>query len=102
MPPGDLLIHTGDVVGNYGEKHDILSHFRSFLEWLHVGSQSYAKVVFIGGNHDTLLDNDVPEYAVRAENIGAQKLLSDFLAQHPTVSYLENSATTYLSLFALN
>jgi UDP-2,3-diacylglucosamine pyrophosphatase LpxH len=53
---GDVLIHAGDIVGNYGKGYDIVSDLRSFVAWLQRVAPSYEHVVFIAGNHDTLLD----------------------------------------------
>ena len=77
LPPGDVLIHGGDLVGNYGRESDIAADFASFVRWLHAVAPSYTDVVFIAGNHDTLLDpacgrND-PAFAKRLAE--ARKLL---------------------------
>lgn len=49
LPPGDVLLHTGDV-SDYGEEEEIID----FLEWL--GTLDYEHKVFIGGNHDNFLE----------------------------------------------
>jgi hypothetical protein len=56
-PSGDMLLHCGDCVGNYGD-HDLKQSFRSFVAWLAAQAARYQHVVFIAGNHDTLLDDD--------------------------------------------
>lgn len=55
LPPGDLLLHAGDATGNYG-KTDITAHFEDYVSWLKEQANRYQYVVFIAGNHDTLLD----------------------------------------------
>eukprot|EP00940_MAST-03C_sp_MAST-3C-sp2_P003446 g3446.t1 len=51
----DVLIHTGDTVGNY-HRQDVNEHFAEFCEWLTRMSRRFKNVVFIAGNHDTQLD----------------------------------------------
>mmetsp|Transcript_12143 Transcript_12143/g.16947 ORF Transcript_12143/g.16947 Transcript_12143/m.16947 type:complete len:344 (+) Transcript_12143:218-1249(+) len=55
VPNGDVLIHTGDTVGNYG-KANVNDHFEEFCNWLRQISKRFKAVVFIAGNHDTQLD----------------------------------------------
>ena len=33
LQPGDVLVHCGDVTGNYGNT-DLQAHFQDFLDWL--------------------------------------------------------------------
>ena len=56
LPAGDVLIHGGDIVGNYGKEYDIAADMRSFVSWLYKVAPRYTEVVFVAGNHDTLLD----------------------------------------------
>lgn len=72
LPPGDVLIHTGDVSGR-GTVREI----QSFLDWF--SEQDYKYKVFIAGNHDFL--------AERAPSI-FRSLLSD------QYIYLENETVT--------
>ena len=48
LPPGDVLLHAGDAVGNYGDK-DVREHFRRFVAWLTAMAGRYEHVVFIAG-----------------------------------------------------
>ena len=53
LPPGDILIHSGDATGR-GYKHEI----QQFGKWL--GQQNFKHKVFVPGNHDFLFqDNEV-------------------------------------------
>jgi hypothetical protein len=62
LPPGDILLHTGDMCGNYNpESHNrrtMLDQFQDFLEWIHSSEvyPRYEKIVLLAGNHDTYLD----------------------------------------------
>lgn len=47
---GDLLIVAGDLTAR-----DIHSEYLKFFKWLH--NQKYRHYIFIGGNHDNLLQN---------------------------------------------
>ena len=55
LPAGDVLLHTGDAVGNYG-KQNVSEHFTDFLKWINKVAKKYKHVVFIAGNHDIQLD----------------------------------------------
>ncbi len=68
LPPGDILIHSGDL-SHQGRKHEI----RDFLSWL--ADQPYRHKVFIGGNHDFYLEQSsltfhkmIPEGCTYLEN----------------------------------
>ena len=50
---GDLLIIAGDLTAR-----DIYSEYGKFYTWL--DSQKYEKKIFIGGNHDNILQCDPP------------------------------------------
>eukprot|EP00946_MAST-07B_sp_MAST-7B-sp1_P005314 g5314.t1 len=82
LPDGDCLVHTGDAVGNYGPQHNIIQHFESYMRWLTRAAERYEHVVFIAGNHDTLLDADC--YDATA----ARRLVA---ALPDNVTYLENN-----------
>lgn len=88
LPEGDVLLHSGDCVGNY-RKADIHADFEKFVRWLAEMSKRYKHVVFIAGNHDTQLDNEFYD-ATRAEAL--LKLLP------PNVHYLKNSGVVVESL----
>ena len=85
LPAGDCLIHTGDAVGNYGPSHDIVKHFESYMRWLAHAAQKFERVVFVAGNHDTLLD------AKCYDATAARRLVA---ALPKNVTYLENSGAT--------
>lgn len=57
LPEGDVLIHTGDAVGNY-RRQDVNDHFVEFCAWLTRMSKRFKTVIFISGNHDTMLDDE--------------------------------------------
>jgi len=48
-PNGDVLVHAGDIT-EHGSRDD----FHSFIEWM--ASQPHEHKIFIGGNHDTYLE----------------------------------------------
>lgn len=97
LPEGDLLLHTGDIVGNYGGKYemDLIQQFADFLNWIaHEACPMYERIVFLAGNHDTYLDPiKQPD---RYEQ--SMEILNDFLSRHPNVSYLNNSSVLYRGL----
>lgn len=51
LPPGDMLIHAGDL-STRGKSDEL----RDFLHWF--ASQPYQHKIFIGGNHDFLLERE--------------------------------------------
>ncbi len=54
LPPGDVIIHTGDITGN-GTVREALN----FLQWF--SGLPYKNKVFIAGNHDFAFENkEVP------------------------------------------
>ena len=91
LPEGEVLVHTGDLVGNYGDR-DILKHLSDFVEWLVRISPRFKLIAVIAGNHDTLLDEErYPREAAKAKRA--------FLSQVPSnVVYLENSGVEYQGL----
>ncbi|MCE9584539.1 MAG: metallophosphatase domain-containing protein [Planctomycetes bacterium] len=72
LPPGDVLVHAGDVSG-MGRPHEI----ESFSAWL--GAQPFAHKVVIAGNHDWLFERDPAQ---------AREILSKGC---PGVVYLQDS-----------
>lgn len=89
IPSGDILIHCGDIVGNYGHGSDIKKHFSEFIQWVHKMSTRFRFVVFIAGNHDTLLDGR------KYNDVEAKKLLRGLPSN---VVYLENCGTKILGI----
>lgn len=51
LPPGDLLIHAGDI-STRGRLHEV----KAFMDWF--GRQSHPHKVMIAGNHDFLAEKD--------------------------------------------
>jgi Icc-related predicted phosphoesterase len=90
LPPGDVLLHTGDLVGNYGHT-DLKKHMADFLQWLCEASIVFRLVVFIAGNHDTLLDE--------VKHPNNDDIRSSFFRSLPSnVVYLRNSAVEFEGL----
>ena len=109
LPDGDVLVHCGDVVGNYGDDCDLAGQWRDFVRWLHDQSARYARIVFIAGNHDTLLDferYDTPASRAAAATLAAAPAAAQqaggnadgVLRLPPNVVYLCNSGTSYRGL----
>jgi hypothetical protein len=94
LPQGDLFLHTGDIVGNYNLKTDILAQLVDFLGWIEfVVCPKFDKVVLMAGNHDTLLDPEHPHF-----NPKALEIVSSLLSKHTKVTYLQNSSISYRGL----
>ncbi len=73
LPPGDMLIHAGDVSGR-GRPHEI----ENFIEWF--AAQDFEHKIFIAGNHDFFFE--------RFPQKDIQSLL------RPEVTYLNDSGIT--------
>ncbi|KAH9848767.1 Metallo-dependent phosphatase-like protein [Lenzites betulinus] len=73
LPPGDILVHTGDLSTSGTEKQ-----IRAALKWLAAAPHQHK--VFIAGNHDLALAHPPTRDAI--------------LADYPTLTYLENSSAT--------
>lgn len=73
LPPGDILIHAGDLTESGGK-----GQVDKALAWLHAAPHPY-KIV-IAGNHDTVLAEPTTRDA--------------FLAKYPGLIYLEDSSAT--------
>lgn len=54
LPPGDVILHAGDVSSRGTEKEIV-----KFLEWFE--SLNYPHKIFIAGNHDFFFENNSPE-----------------------------------------
>jgi len=99
LPPGNVLLHCGDIVGNYGDTYDLLQHLRDFLDWITRDvAPHYGTVLFIAGNHDTILDrnhrrNRDPDSARGRDHRAALEMLQS--RRLPSnVRYLEHEAAT--------
>lgn len=55
LPPGDMLIHAGDVSSRGG-----LAAVTNFLIWF--SKQDYKYKIFIAGNHDFLFERETTEF----------------------------------------
>jgi len=95
LPPGDLLLHSGDIVANYDFREDLTVHLQSFVTWVAEAAARYEHVVFIAGNHDTLLDDQIYPAATVVK---AKNMLGDLCATHSNVHFLENSSVTVCGL----
>ena len=91
LPEGEVLLHTGDLVGNYGDR-DIQKHLSDFLDWVTKMSSRFQLIAIIAGNHDTLLDEErYPREAAKVKRA--------FISQLPAnVRYLENTGVEYQGL----
>jgi hypothetical protein len=97
LPSGDLFVHTGNFTNPDLPKTDSIRVFSDFLDWIHSTVVSnFQRVIFIAGNHDDILD-PINHHFLR-EHLEARQLLHDFIKDHPTVQYLENSLTTFRGL----
>ncbi len=67
LPPGDVLIHAGDITA-HGSRDDLID----FLDWF--SQQDYRYRVFIAGNHDTFLEAEPAETAQLAADAGVTYL----------------------------
>ena len=76
LPPGDILVHGGDIVDAYPtygalKKDNSLDHqeaqLRDFLKWLSIHASRYKHVVIIPGNHDVILDKS--KFKVRGSTV---------------------------------
>lgn len=72
VPPGDVLIHCGDVCAGRGNSWD----FRNFIKWF--GAQPHKRKILIAGNHDRCLMFDMD-------------LCHAELKKYPDVTYLEDT-----------
>jgi len=89
LPMGEVLLFVGDSVGNYGRSSDLVQHFEDFLAWLSVQSTRFARVFFIAGNHETLLDDQHGDVSAGLAQ------LRRFLATATNCTYLQNASAVY-------
>jgi Icc-related predicted phosphoesterase len=89
LPQGEVLLHCGDLVGNYGDDCDIVGDVMKLARWLN--KQPFRRVFVIPGNHDIELDVDkYPQYAKARQQFVAS------LAPHVTL--LHQSGAEYRGL----
>ncbi|GAB5369930.1 hypothetical protein AAMO2058_001448500, partial [Amorphochlora amoebiformis] len=91
LPPGDVLVHCGDITGNYGRKSEVNleKDFKDFLEFF-ASRTEYKARVFIAGNHDIILDKKCYRQ-YRASRRLIEKLPKG-------ITYLENSGFEFEGL----
>ena len=83
IPPGDILIHAGDLTEN-----GAFQEVQDGLTWL--SSLPHKHKIFVAGNHDVLLDDGFLEkYPARRYGSSQSKQDLDW----GSVTYLEDSAT---------
>ena len=63
LPPGDVLIHAGDLTG-HGTKQETQAFFRWF------GMQSHKHKICVAGNHDTYMEQNPEDCQQMANNAG--------------------------------
>jgi hypothetical protein len=89
MPAGEVLLHCGDLVGNYGDDCDLRDHILKLARWLN--KLPYRRILLIPGNHDTELD--VQKYP---EN---KPILEEFMSSiAPHISLLVHGGVEYRGL----
>jgi len=88
LPPGDVLIHAGDITANYGRKSlpTLENTFEDFLDYMRSLKQFKLKI-FIAGNHDINLHTD------RYKEYKRSKKLIRMLPKD--IVYLEHSFTEF-------
>ncbi len=67
LPEGDVLVHAGDITA-HGSRAD----FVAFVEWF--SAQPHKHKIFIGGNHDTFLENEPDEVISLSKACGVHYL----------------------------
>lgn len=81
---GDLLIIAGDLTARHTEKE-----WHEFASWMH--EQSYRKIVFIAGNHDTMIE----KWDKEQDESGYEGPVSD---SNDRIEYLCDSGTEFEGL----
>lgn len=92
LPEGDVLIHGGDLVGNYGKDSmkGLLRQLEQACKWLAAQCSRFQLVIFVAGNHETLLDNEYYDASA------ARELLQNILPANCV--YLENELLEWRNL----
>jgi len=81
---GDLLIVAGDLTARHTDKE-----WYEFASWMH--EQNYRKIVFIAGNHDTMIE----EWDKEQDESGYEGPVSD---SNDRIEYLCDSGTEFEGL----
>lgn len=84
IPPGDILIHAGDLTENGS-----FDEMQAELRWL--SSQPHKYKIFVAGNHDVLLDQDFLEKHPE-RRCGHSKTKNDL--EWGSVIYLQDTSVT--------
>lgn len=94
IPPGDILIHAGDLTDN-GSFEEI----QAGLDWLAVQPHSYK--IFVAGNHDVLLDerflDRFPE-----RRYGSSKTVHDLVWPGNVIHLIDSSITLEIARSAVD
>jgi|SRR5208337_969435 len=81
MPDCDVLVHAGDVTNN-GK----INQLRLMMEWFQHLANKYRHIVFIGGNHDFILEDFMKE--------NVEYAIHERLCALPNIHYLRDSGVT--------
>ena len=94
LPKGDVLIHAGDICGNYSKSSDILEQFEDFLNFIEEIHKDFSQIVFIAGNHDTFLDSRYSKHDKQFQEryVKAKCMLVEKQKKLKNLYYLENSS----------
>jgi Icc-related predicted phosphoesterase len=89
LPPGDVLIHSGDFT-NFGKEDEV----REFYEWF--SEQSFKYKILIAGNHEITFDLDFDRQEARDRFHDGQwldfKKIKEIITNDASIIYLENEA----------
>mmetsp|Transcript_20564 Transcript_20564/g.30489 ORF Transcript_20564/g.30489 Transcript_20564/m.30489 type:complete len:586 (-) Transcript_20564:294-2051(-) len=109
---GDILIHTGDICGcHHHREEDEAAQLADFLWWL-VSSKALERfklVVFIAGNHDTVLDPRKHKESSSSSSSSAtstspdvykhcMEMIQSYEKVYPNLRYLCNSSVKWNGL----
>ena len=93
LPAGDVLVHTGDLLGNYGYEFEKLERqYDDVVEWLESVAGRYDLVLIVPGNHDSVLDK-----RKRAKN-KAKRRVGNLPPLPPNVKILDGEGLIYRGL----
>ena len=87
LPPGDVLIHSGDFM-NAGE--DVREELAPFVDWLR--RQPFRHKIVVAGNHDRMMDTH--EMAGKLDPLRVPDLRAAKALLRSVCTYLEDEATT--------
>lgn len=94
IPPGDILIHAGDLTDNGS-----FDETQAGLDWLAL--QPHAYKIFVAGNHDVLLDESfLASYPER--RYGSSKTMQDLVWPDNVVHLNDSSITLEIAKSPIN